>query len=73
MMAWDPEKAVWHEGHAVLTRSGFLHWIRGSVTLDAGGQASDQEHRDMFCLARCVARPTTLTVYYAMPVSQDSG
>uniref|UniRef100_A0A7S3QJT2 PH domain-containing protein n=1 Tax=Dunaliella tertiolecta TaxID=3047 RepID=A0A7S3QJT2_DUNTE len=47
MQAWDPKSSAWHKGHAVLTRSGFLHWIKGDIS-DPG-----QEHKDMFCLARC--------------------
>ncbi|KAF5830160.1 hypothetical protein DUNSADRAFT_14937 [Dunaliella salina] len=47
MQAWDPKSSTWHKGLAVLTRSGFLHWVKGDV-VDPG-----QEHRETFCLARC--------------------
>jgi len=50
MCAWDPKTSEWLTGHAVLTRSGFLHWIR-SVGVD---KDSVPEQRDIFCLARCV-------------------
>lgn len=52
MFEWDAKSSDWLRGHAVLTRQGFLHWIKCSG--EGSGEDSLLDHRDVFSLARCV-------------------